>query len=78
MGYNESLSELLIRGDIEDNSKIIMPPPPHTKGEGIHIGFSADPGSLPLRDSLNPLYFLINGLNFTILAWIHHWDKPKG
>ena len=53
------------------------------KGErgwgGGHIGFSADPGRR--RNSLYPPYhhiFWISGWNFTILSWIHHWDKPKG
>ena len=35
-------------------------------------------GSRRRRDSLYPLYFLNQWVDFTILAWIQRWDKPKG
>ena len=43
-------------------------------GGGGHIGFSADTGR---RVSLYPPNFLNQGGNFTKVAWIYHWDKPK-
>ena len=50
-------------------------PPPKVRGNilvsvwipGVGVGMT----------SLYPLYFFISGWNFTRLAWIHHWDKPK-
>ena len=63
------------RGNLMLVFRLLCPP---TKDEGGgHIGFSADPGCRRRRDSLYPPYFLNQWGNFTKLAWIHHWDKPK-
>ena len=52
-----------------------VPPP---KVRGGHISFSADPGCRCRRRQFGIHHISwISWWNFTRLAWIHHWDKPK-
>ena len=56
---------------------LMLPPPPYTSEEDILVSVRIPGIGVGVTVCIHHIS-LINKWNFTVLAWIHHWDKANG